>query len=145
MGCVGRKRKLQSSTCSLGSADVLACCECRLCLAGAVPCLLPAYMLPDMGSIIDMEGLQMYHTKLGIVQRMHQRVTGLVEVSLTERGQISPSGDLKCGDVRRGTTRVTFPLVWCGGCRRPHAHNASCVGASCCACNWSSQAKMSRR
>ena len=53
---------------------------------GPVPCLLPAYLLTDMGSIIDMVGLNMFHTNIGVIQRMHRRDTGHVEVSVTEFG-----------------------------------------------------------
>ena len=54
---------------------------------GAVPCLLPAYLLTDMGSVIDMVGLNMYHTRLGVTQQMHRRATGHVEVCVTEYGK----------------------------------------------------------
>ena len=53
---------------------------------GPVPCLLPAYLLTDMGSIIDMVGLNMFHTNIGVIQRMRRRDTGHVEVSITEFG-----------------------------------------------------------
>ena len=54
---------------------------------GAVPCLLPAYLLTDMGSVIDMVGLNMYHTTLGVTQQMHRRATGHVEVCIAEYGK----------------------------------------------------------
>ena len=54
---------------------------------GPVPCLLPAYLLTDMGSVIDMVGLNMFHTSLGVAQRMHRRDAGHVEVSITEFGK----------------------------------------------------------
>ena len=39
-----------------------------------------------MGSVIDMVRLNMFHTSQGLVQRMHRRDTGHVEVSVTEFG-----------------------------------------------------------
>ena len=40
-----------------------------------------------MGSVIDMVGLNMYHTSLGVTQQMHRRATGHVEVCITEFGK----------------------------------------------------------
>ena len=40
-----------------------------------------------MGSVIDMVGLNMYHTSLGVMQQMHRRATGHVEVCITEFGK----------------------------------------------------------
>ena len=54
---------------------------------GAAPCLLPAYLLTDMGSIIDMVGLTMFHTTLGVTLQMYRRSTGHVEVCLAEYGR----------------------------------------------------------
>ena len=54
---------------------------------GPVPCLIPAYLLTDMGSVIDMVGLTLFHTTLGVTQQMHRRSTGHVEVSITEYGR----------------------------------------------------------
>ena len=54
---------------------------------GPVPCLVPAYLLTVMGSVIDMVGLRIYHTNLGTFQDMRQRLSGHVEVSLTEFGE----------------------------------------------------------
>ena len=70
---------------------------------GPVPCLIPAYLLTSMGSVIDMVGLKVYHTNLGTVQVMHQRLSGHVEVNLTE-----------FGDGFRTPPRVTFDRsqVW---------------------------------
>ena len=64
---------------------------------------VPAHLLSDMGSIIDMVGLQMYHTKLGLVRRMHRRVPGHVEVSLTEYG---PQGFLAPTNLSFGRSQV---------------------------------------
>ena len=54
---------------------------------GPVPCLIPAYLLTDMGSVIDMVGLTLFHTTLGVTQQMHRRSAGHVEVSITEYGR----------------------------------------------------------
>ena len=54
---------------------------------GSVPCLVPAYLLTDLGSVIDMSSMRVYHTHLSCMQYMLQRSSGHVEVSLTEFGQ----------------------------------------------------------
>ena len=54
---------------------------------GPVPCLIPAYLLTDTGSIIDMVGLTLFHTKLGVTQQMYRRSTGHVEICITEYGR----------------------------------------------------------
>ena len=54
---------------------------------GPVPCLIPAYLLTDMGSIIDMVGLTLFHTTLGVTQQMYRRNAGHVEVCITEYGK----------------------------------------------------------
>ena len=61
-----------------------SCADCAWC--SAMPtCRL--YLLTDMGSIIDMVGLTMFHTTLGVTQQMYRRSTGHVEVCLAEYGR----------------------------------------------------------
>ena len=54
---------------------------------GSVPCLVPAYLLTDLGSVIDMSSMRVYHTHYNCMQYMLQKSSGHVEVSLTEFGQ----------------------------------------------------------
>eukprot|EP00439_Symbiodinium_sp_Y106_P086029 s529_g30.t2 len=53
---------------------------------GSVPCLVPAYLLTDLGSVIDMRSMRIYHTHINCMQSMSQKHSGHVEVSLTEFG-----------------------------------------------------------
>ena len=45
---------------------------------GEIPFLLPAYLLKEMGSVIDMPGERISHTSLFTVQKLLQRATGRV-------------------------------------------------------------------
>ncbi|CAE7227831.1 GIP, partial [Symbiodinium sp. CCMP2592] len=49
---------------------------------GSVPCLVPAYLLSDLGSVIDMCSMRIYHTRLSCMQDMSQKSSGHVEVCL---------------------------------------------------------------
>ena len=95
---------------------------------GPVPCLLPAYLLTDMGSVIDMVGLNMFHTNLGVIQQMHRRDTGHVEVSITEYGNgFSMHMAASFGRSQVWSERpLPMPLriahafdMWRSGCRQP--------------------------
>ena len=64
---------------------------------GSVPCLVPAYLLTDLGSVIDMSSMRVYHTHYNCMQYMLQKSSGHVEVSLTEFGQRGFSCPVTCG------------------------------------------------
>eukprot|EP00439_Symbiodinium_sp_Y106_P059069 s4865_g8.t1 len=56
-------------------------------LPGGVPCLVPAYNLHQLGTVIDMSSLLIAYTHLSVVQNMSRRPSGHVAVSLCECGQ----------------------------------------------------------
>ena len=53
---------------------------------GNVPCLIPAYLLTQIGAVLDMTNLLAIYTRLHTFQYMSRRLSGHVEVSLCEFG-----------------------------------------------------------
>lgn len=54
---------------------------------GDVPFLIPAYLLFQLGAVIDMHACLIAYTNIGAVQSMTRRSTGHVEVSICEFGK----------------------------------------------------------
>ena len=54
---------------------------------GDVPFLIPAYLLSQLGAVIDMHACLIAYTNIGAVQSMTRRSTGHVEVSICEFGK----------------------------------------------------------
>ena len=53
---------------------------------GDVPFLVPAYLLSELGAVIDMHACIIAYTAIGAVQRMTRRSTGHVEINICEFG-----------------------------------------------------------
>ena len=78
MEFAGRNRKLRSPMCQIGISGCSDFLRVQIVL-GPVPCLLPAYLLTNLGSVIDMASANLYHTGIGVVQQMFRSMTGHVD------------------------------------------------------------------